>query len=138
MSQGYDKKYPYHRYTLERTRASNLQFERNARPGMLKLDVDWAENYTLVDARTIQSEYWMQQQVSLFICISKLMRSTKWIATTGVLKIGAEVTVELPEKEPFWACVKSGGGGTEDSVYVVEDEGEHRHTVLRGCLRARV
>ena len=50
-------KYVYHRYVLERTRESNLQFERSARFGMFKLDVDWAENYTMLNAREIQSEY---------------------------------------------------------------------------------
>ena len=45
------RKYPYHRYTLERTRASNQEFERNCRPGTLKMDVDHVENFTTFHAK---------------------------------------------------------------------------------------
>lgn len=59
--EGVYKKYAYHMYILQRTRETNTQFERNATPGMLKLDVDWAENYTMIHAREIQSEYWLSK-----------------------------------------------------------------------------
>jgi hypothetical protein len=76
-------KYAYHRYILERTRLSNCQFERSARPGMLTLDVDWAENYTMLHAREIQSEYWMMKQCSIFVCIGKMLLAADWEATSG-------------------------------------------------------
>ena len=47
------KKHAYHRYILYRTRASNMEFDRAASLGMLKLDVDWAENFTLFNYVTI-------------------------------------------------------------------------------------
>ena len=42
---------------------------RNALPGWLVNDVDWAENFTIVKARMLQSEYWAQIQSSLLIGI---------------------------------------------------------------------
>ena len=129
-------KYTYHRYILKQTRESNTQFEHNASPGMLKLDVDWAENLTLPHARAIRSMYWCLQQVSLFICISKILLRSAWFATTGPLKAGAEVTVEIGDS--FWATVISGDGESEESVYAVEDESGQQHSVPRKSLRARV
>ena len=90
-----------HRYTLHRTRASNTKFERNAVPGMKKDDVDFAENLTLPNARSIQSEYWSLIQTTLFICISKMLLLSAWVKTTGTLMVGAEVTVEPAESMQF-------------------------------------
>ena len=136
----YDK-FTYHRYILQQTRASNAEFEHNTTPGMLKLDVAFAENLTLPNARAIQSQYWCLQQVTLFICISKMLLMSAWSATTGSLNAGAQVTVELGGVQggrTVWATVISGDGESEDSLYEVEDESGHRHTVQRKSLRARV
>jgi len=43
---------------------------------MLKIDCDWAENFTIGQKRSIQSEYWVDVQASLFITISKLLDSS--------------------------------------------------------------
>ena len=90
-----------HRYTLHRTRVSYTELETNAIPGMKKDDVDFAENLTLPNARSIQSEYWSLIQTTLFICISKMLLLSAWVRTTGALKVGAEVTVEQAECMPF-------------------------------------
>jgi hypothetical protein len=131
-------KYQYHRYILHRTRLSNLQFDRNAVPGMLKLDVDWAENFTMLHAREIQSEYWLLKQLSLFIGIGKLLFEQHWEAVSGALSIGDEVTVTSTNKGMFWAEIKSVGGALEDSLYVVEDEAGTEYVLRRSELRARV
>jgi hypothetical protein len=133
-------KYVYHRYILERTRESNLQFERCARPGMLKLDVDWAENYTMLNAREIQSEYWLTHQASIFVCIGKMLLASAWNARSGELKEGAEVTVdlELDGVEPFWAQVTNCTGSAESDGCTVIDATGKEHTVPRSQLRARV
>ena len=130
-------KYMYHRYILERTRESNLQFERSARPGMLKLDVDWAENYTMLNAREIQSEYWLMHQASIFVCIGKMLLASAWQAKSGELKPGAEVTVEPEGAEPYWAKVVS-AGALETADCTVTDEAGATHIVQWSLLRARV
>ena len=132
------RKYAYHRYILHQTRESNKQFERYAIPGMLKVDIDWAENLALPNARAIRSEYWLQQAASLFICIAKVLLLSSWSATAGELKPGVEVTVELEGESPFWASVISGSGKGERSEYVIEGEEGLRRKVQRQCLRARV
>ena len=130
-------KYLYHRYILERTRESNLQFERSARPGMLKLDVDWAENYTMLNAREIQSEYWLMHQASMFVCIGKMLLASAWQAESGELEPGAEVTVEAEGAEPYWAKVVL-AGAVKTADCTVTDEAGATHTVQRSQLRARV
>ena len=141
------RKYPYHRYTLERVRASNLQFERNCRPGTKKDDVDWAENHKLKESRAIQSEYWTEAMMSLFICISKLLLLSSWQKSSGQLMVGEEVTVD-PElvlaelwgnhSEPsYWATIVKAGGSHEKSLYTVEDEHGTKHQMQRKFLRHR-
>ena len=71
--EGVYKKYAYDRYILQRTGDTNTQFELNATPGMFKLYGDWAENYTMIHAREIQSGYWLSKQISLFICIGNVL-----------------------------------------------------------------
>ena len=138
LEQVYNK-YTYHRYILKHTRDSNLQFERNCVPGMKKDDVDWAENYTMTDARSIQSEYWSQKQISLFICISKVLLLPAWSATTGSLANGAEVTVDTDPNNRYWGEVVAGSGGCkEDDTYTIRDEHGAQHKVPRKLLRARV
>ncbi len=131
-------KYVYHRYILHRTRLSNTQFDRIARPGMLKLDVDWAENYTMLHAREIQSEYWLMKQVGLFIGIGKMLSADQWEATTGLLQVGAEVTVTSTEHGMFYGTVVARNSEDESSMYIVGDSGGVRHQFRRGELRARV
>ena len=105
---------------------------------MKKDDVDWAENYTMEEARSVQSEYWSQKQTSLFICISKVLLLSHWSATTGELKAGSEVTVELGSGDKFWAVVLSGSGDSEDAIYTVQGEDGNSAQVPRKQLRARV
>jgi hypothetical protein len=64
-----------------------------------------------------------------------------WSATTGLLKLGAEVTVELSGRTPFWATVVCEHSKTEDGdgQYTVEDEhGETSATVLLSCVSVAV
>ena len=105
---------------------------------MLKLDVDWAESYTMIHAREIQSEYWLSKQISLFICIGKMLLRSVWDQVSGKLDVGAEVTVEQSGAQPFWAEVVSGTGGGSGSVYRVKDAAGELHDVKREQLRARV
>jgi len=132
------KKYPSHRFTLHKTREAVNELHQNAQPGTLRSDRDWSERYTMIDAREIQSQYWHQKQVGLLISISRLLLSSAYVATTGELTSGTEVTVELPsQKTPFFAIVKSGLGSNEGSLYEVESLTGDRHTVQRQYLRER-
>ena len=117
------RKYPYHRYTLERTRQSNLEFVRNCRPGTLKMDVDHVEDYTVEDARSVQSEYGLQVQVSLFMNVASLLLQSAWHAARGKLTARSEVTVQLTAAQGysrygFWASVVTANGGSSPtSIY---------------------
>ena len=134
-------KYPYHRYTLLRTQAAAEKLRRTCLPGSLICDCDWAERYTMIDAREIQSEYWHMKQLGLFIFIARLLLTSEWKKTTGALKEGAEVTVEAPDvaKGGFYATVSSEDGGAEESAeYMVKDEeGATKGPYERRHLRSR-
>ena len=107
-------------------------------PGMLKLGVDWAENFTLLHAREIQSEYWLLKQISLFIGIGELLCEEAWEASTSKLEIGSKATMTSIGSGMFWAEVVEAGGDREDSKYVVRDAQGAPRDFLRCELRARV
>ena len=56
-----------HRGVHARQTAAAKQFDRNWRPGCIKRDVDYGENYTIEEAKLIQSEHWSK---SLLILIT--------------------------------------------------------------------
>jgi hypothetical protein len=88
----------------------------------------------------IQSEYWSQKQGAR----SKMLLLASWIATTGLLKLGAEVTVQLHDGTTFWGTIIGTKGEMKsktadaDCWYTVEDENGKPHKVKRKDLRARV
>ena len=61
-----------------------------------------------------------------------------WGASSGQLKKGDPMTVEIAGKEQFWATVTAEGGTDGDSKYVVTDGAGVSHPVQRADLRARV
>jgi hypothetical protein len=91
-----------HRHTLERCKRSALQFERNATPKALLMDIDWAENYTIEEARMIQSQYWAQEQVSIFVTVLRWLDQACWDSDVSELKKNDEVTVR---GEGLWGQV---------------------------------
>lgn len=59
-----------------------MGFERDRRPEALSLDLDFAENGALEEARKVQSEHWSTDSDTLFIEVAQF------------LDVGAEVTVD--------------------------------------------
>lgn len=124
-----------------------MQFERNCRPGAKKDDVDWAENHKLKESRAIQSEYWSEMMMSLFICISKLLLLSSWQQSSGELPVGEEVTVDPDlvlaglwndhSAPSYWAKVVECGGSSETAMYTVEDECGRKLQMQRKFLRHR-
>ena len=117
-------KYPFHKYTLHRTRASSLELHRSALPGWLLSDRDWSERYTIIDARRIQSEYWSQRTCGLFSSISSLLLQSAWDQRTGAIPKGSEVTIEEPGRELGFAVVTMSGDETGGDPYGVQLGGE--------------
>ena len=59
-----------------------MGFERDRRPEVLSLELDFAENGALEEARKVQSEHWSTDSYTLFIEVAQF------------LDVGAEVTVD--------------------------------------------
>ena len=80
----------------------------------------------------------MAKQCSIFVCIGKMLLLSAWEASSGQLKKGDQVTVEIAGREQIWAAVTAEGGADGDSKYVVTDGAGVSHPVQRADLRARV
>jgi predicted RNA-binding Zn-ribbon protein involved in translation (DUF1610 family) len=140
-------KHVVHRSTLSRQKAAGLTFERERRPGMLSLDMDFAENLDIEEANKVQSEHWSTNQCTLFMQVAQWLDVYSWDQNVGGLVEGAEVTVggemagEARAPGSYWAKVVSkplrAAGAVEDS-YVVENAAGVQHTILRSSLRHRV
>ena len=130
-----------HRSTLAREKETSLVFDRCRRPGLAARDMDYGENYTIEEARQVQSEHWCSKQCTIFMSVWSWIKVLEWDKSTGDLDVGAEVVVdgELAGAErvegSFWARVISRNG----SSYVVEDAAGVAHAdVDRARLRHRV
>lgn len=72
-------------------------------PGVLDADSDYSEKGSIVNARQIQSEYWVQKTYTLFISIWTYLCTSTWVDRCSALDAGQPVTVE-PEGLPLDAC----------------------------------
>ena len=80
------------RSELSRQKAGSLGFGRVRRPEALSLDLDFAENGALEEARKVQSEErWSTDSHTLFIGVLEV---GSWNSMVGPLDVGAEVTVD--------------------------------------------
>ena len=111
------KKFPHHRFTITRTKATAAQFERNRGPGWVQVDVDFAMDGTIPPphGRSIQSDHWSPMSFTLFMVVVSFLETAVWICRQSALAVGTAVTVEpadasvrdsiLPAPGSFWAEV---------------------------------
>ena len=101
----------FHRATLARLKAADLELERNCRPGGLRVDEDFGENGGIAEARPIQSQYWMNKAFTIYMIVAGYLDWAAWDAEVGDLPEGAEVTVhgeragQPVNGDSFWAKV---------------------------------
>ena len=149
--EGLTAKAVQHRSTLDRQKASAAQFARNLRPGILCRDCDYAENFTIEEAKQVQSEHWTNKQCTLFISIVSYLLVDKWDATAGPLIPGDEVTINgemsgaSVNLDAKWARVvgkeedaQEGGNNPDDERYRVVDFAGNESVCARSTLRHRV
>jgi hypothetical protein len=135
------RKHVVHRSTLSRQKAATLIFWRDRRPGCLSLDIDYAENGAIEEARKVQSEHWSTDAYTLFVAVIVFLDVGAWNAMAGPLDVGAEVTVkgemvgEARAAGSYWARVVSKEG---EDRYRVEDAEGVQFLVARSQLRHRV
>jgi hypothetical protein len=87
------QKYIKHRLTLSKQRRSALEFDRQRRPGILSIDNDFGENFTIEGARKVQSEHWVTKQATIFASVVSWLSLSEWEKRAGELGVGDEVTV---------------------------------------------
>ena len=90
------RKFPQHRFTVQRQKAMDAEFQRNRWPDWLQFDVDFAMNGTIPppQGRSMQSDHWSPMDFTLFINVVSWLRSDKWVSRTSDLAKGNAVTVE--------------------------------------------
>ena len=86
--EGVISKFTYHRYILAKDKRASQELHRNCLPGTMKRDCDFAENYTIIAAKEIQSQYWLAKQCTLFIAISNVLLTVDWDKRDGALEKG--------------------------------------------------
>ena len=64
---------------------------RDRRPGSLSLNIDYAENGALEEARKVQSEHWSTDSYTMFVMVIVFLDVTACNMTAGPLDVGAEV-----------------------------------------------
>jgi len=140
-------KYMLHRSTLSRQKEASVVFDRERRPGIVSLDIDFAENLDIEEAMKVQSEHWSSNQCTLFMMIAQFLDVNEWNKKEGLLDISAHVTVKGEEAGSaravgsFWGKVTSGphrAPGAIVDTYFVEDAKGELHQISRSDLRHRV
>ena len=147
-------KHVVHRSILARQTAAARTSERELRPGILTLDMDFAENGEIEEARKLQSEHWLTKGFTLYIVVVSWVDMGEWNKTVGELRSGDTVLVDgemacmEEELDSHWAEVvgkfgsNMGDDGEEDGeedVYLVRREaGADPVPVARSRLRHRV
>lgn len=136
-----------HKFLVRWQKDAARDFDRHARPSMLYVNIDFAENYDIRPYKEVQSQHWGSRQCTLFINITAHLSKDAWNQTEGVLAAGDEVTVrgELAEHPvnpgSFWAKVEGPvttlHGQQSKTVYKVVDASDTVYCVPRSELRLR-
>ena len=111
----------HHRDTIARCKDADVEYERNAQPGWLKIDCDFAENFTILKKRQLQSQYWSQLQCTIFVCVVSFVDKATFDDTAVALAEGDEVTVVTDAGHSFWAKVEQVDHTGTDTRYHVRD-----------------
>ena len=66
------RKFPHHRFTIQRQKEMDGQFSRNRGPGVVQSDIDFMMDGTIPppDGRSIQSDHWVPMSWTGFIQVS--------------------------------------------------------------------
>ena len=90
------RKFPQHRFTIQRQKAMDAEFQRNRWPGWLQFDIDFAMDGTIPppEGRSMQADHWSPMSYTLFVNIVSWLRTDAWLSRTSDLSKGDVVTVE--------------------------------------------
>lgn len=115
-------------------KAAACRLKQNYYPGTLITDMDFAENYEILYARELQSNYWSHKSMTLFISISSYLDSSEFYDSSSSIPDGASVTVEVKEGIPYHVIVQSSSG---DTCNVVRSDDENGAVVAVPCSLCR-
>ena len=111
------RKFPHHRFTIQRQKEMDGQFSRNRGPGVVQSDIDFMMDGTIPppDGRSIQSDHWVPMSWTGFIQVVSWLSSAAWMSRSSDLAVGTAVTVEpadgcvpdsiIPASGSYWAEV---------------------------------
>ena len=90
------RKFPHHRFTIFRQKASAAEFERNRWPGWVQSDIDFAMDGDIPppQGRACQSEHWSPMGYTLFVQVVSWLVTAVWTDRSSALVKGTAVTVE--------------------------------------------
>ena len=78
------RKFPHHRFTVSRTKATAAEFERNRGPGWVQSDIDFAMDGEIPPpgGRAIQSDHWSPMSYTLFVQVEPLWLCPPFLAAS--------------------------------------------------------
>jgi hypothetical protein len=135
----------HHYATCKTQEAGHLELERNSMPWQLLVDAGFAENFTIIMGREIQSQHWITKMVTLFIGITQHLDLGSWNDSTGVVEQGEEVTVQEEDGSMSWAqCTEkytptssNSSGNSSSSCVLVVDSKQNPRGAARSKARRR-
>ena len=131
-------KYGHHYCILKKQKAAHQQLEQNFIPGQVLWDYDFAENFTIINGREIQSAYWVAKQVTMFIGVSQHLCRTAWATESGGLASGQEVSVQSGSEYTFALVEGAHPNAAEDcDITLVGGGGGGTFTAQRRNIRTR-
>ena len=142
--EGIAGKHIYHRGILSRQMRSAKEYEQVKRPGMLELNIDFAENATIEQARLLQGDHWVSDSCTLFICVASWLDKGEWDSIDSKLSVMDEVTVfgegsgsDISD-DPYWGRVVDTDTPGDTDWYLTENAGGMKEWRQRSILRRRV
>ena len=130
--------FKHHYLIRKKQKAAHLELERNFQPHQLLIDVDFAENFTIMMGREIQSQHWISKMVTLFIGITQHLCLDAWNDTHSSIDKGREITIQSADgnAHPMWASVSADYKQGSAHVLVADSRGKEQE-VLRSNVRVR-
>mmetsp|Transcript_3312 Transcript_3312/g.8239 ORF Transcript_3312/g.8239 Transcript_3312/m.8239 type:complete len:726 (+) Transcript_3312:2193-4370(+) len=121
------RKFPHHRFTVQRQKQTDTQFQRERWPGWLQFDIDFAMDGTIPppEGRSMQSDHWTPMSYTLFINIASWLDTDKWTSRTSRLTKGSAVTVEPSESSVAGATTPPTGSFWAEVVTVPSNVGSN-------------
>lgn len=128
------RKFPHHRFTIQRQKAMAAEFERCRGPGWIQSDVDFAMDGEIPPpaGQAIQSDHWSPMTFTCFVQVVSWIKQSSWTSRTSELQLRAAVTVEAADNTVLGSIEPAEGSWWGEIVHLPSPSA--RASDPEGCL----